>query len=120
MQVLGAYECRNPRTFVVDRWKAAVDSYRLSSADLDLVDNVTDERAFDRYVRKTLRDAQVSGPTSTVTAFTSILQLYRPLWYFAEMIQDIEPGVRDVAEEVDVSPLWSMAYLNIKVPANAS
>jgi hypothetical protein len=88
----------------------------LSSSDLDLVGNVTDETAFDQYIRKTLKDARASGQNSIVTAITSIELLYRPLWYFAEeVLQDVEPGVRDVAEEVDVSPLWSMAYLNIKV-----
>jgi hypothetical protein len=107
---------RNPRTFIISRWNAAVDSYQLSSTDLDLVDNVTDEKAFDLYVRKTIKEARSSGNNSTVTALTSIELLYRPLWYFAEeVLQDVEPGVRDVAEEVDVSPLWSMAYLNIKV-----
>lgn len=49
------------------------------------------------------------------SALSQILQLYRPMWQFATMIQEVEMGVEDVAEDVDVSPIWSMLYLNVKV-----
>ena len=49
------------------------------------------------------------------SALSQILQFYRPMWQFATMIQEVEMGVEDVAEDVDVSPIWSMAFLNVKV-----
>jgi hypothetical protein len=76
-----------------------------------LVEQVTDEKAWDEYVRTKARDSR-GGMRS---ALTQILQLYRPMWQFATMIQEVEMGVEDVAEDVDVSPIWSMLYLNVKV-----
>ena len=49
------------------------------------------------------------------SALSQILQLYRPMWQFATMIQEVEMGLEDVAEDVDVSPVWSMLFLNVKV-----
>jgi hypothetical protein len=76
-----------------------------------LVEQVTDEKAWDEYVRTKARDSR-GGMRS---ALSQILQLYRPMWQFATMIQEVEMGVEDVAEDVDVSPIWSMLYLNVKV-----
>jgi hypothetical protein len=76
-----------------------------------LVEQVTDEKAWDEYVRTKARDSR-GGMRS---ALTQILQLYRPMWQFATMIQEVEMGVEDVAEDVDVSPIWSMLFLNVKV-----
>jgi hypothetical protein len=83
-----------------------------------LVEQVTDEKAWDEYVRTKARDSR-GGMRS---ALSQILQLYRPMWQFATMIQEVEMGVEDVAEDVDVSPIWSMLYLNVKVThcANSS
>ena len=76
-----------------------------------MVEQVTDEKAWDEYVRTKARDSR-GGMRS---ALSQILQLYRPMWQFATMIQEVEMGVEDVAEDVDVSPIWSMLYLNVKV-----
>lgn len=102
---------RNPRPFVIERWTTASESYKLSDIEEDLAEQVTDEKAWDEYVRTKARDSR-GGMRS---ALSQILQFYRPMWQFATMIQEVEMGVEDVAEDVDVSPIWSMAFLNVKV-----
>jgi hypothetical protein len=72
-----------------------------------LVEQVTDEKAWDEYVRTKARDSR-GGMRS---ALSQILQLYRPMWQFATMIQEVEMGEEDVAEDVDVSPIWSMLLI---------
>ena len=111
---------RNPREFVADRWRAAVDTYKLPNADKSLIENVKDAQAFQNFMRGAVQDARSAKQYSRINPLITISNIHGPLWQFEKLIADVDEESEsaeyvDVREEVDVSHLWAMSCLSVKV-----
>jgi hypothetical protein len=111
---------KNPRKFVIDRWRAAVDSYKLTDRDQSDVGNVKNAQHFQDFMRKAVQEAKDAKQWSRYNPLITISNIHGPLCYFEELIAYADDESEsaeyvDIIEDVDVSHLWAMSYLNVKV-----
>jgi hypothetical protein len=111
---------RNPRKFVVDRWHAAVHTYKLPDADQSLIENVRDGQDFQNFMRRAIQEATNARQSSRIDPLITLSRIHIPLWSLGKLIAsfDFESDSAeyvDVTEDVDVSQLWAMSYLIVKV-----
>jgi hypothetical protein len=111
---------RNPRKFVVDRWRAAVETYKLPDADQSLVEKVTNAQDFQNFMRGAIQEARFTKQLSRINPLITISGIQVPLWSFEKLIANVDDESEsaeyvDVTDDVEVSHLWAMSYLNVKV-----
>ena len=111
---------RKPRGFVLDRWRAAVDTYKLKDADQSLVGDYKNAKRFADFMRTAVQEATDAGHSSRINPLITISGIHWPLCQFEQLLAEADDeselaGYVEVTADVDVSHLWAMSYLNVKV-----
>lgn len=96
-----------------------MDNYKLPDTDQNLVEKVTNAQSFQNYMRTAVKEARSAKQSSHINLLITISGLQGSLWQFEKLIADVDDESEsaeyvDVTEDVDVSPLWAMVYLNVK------
>ena len=112
------------RDFLVENWENAVKSHKLSNSEEKLSEIYTSSRSFQEYVSREQNEARRHGVPWKINLLSNAVQLARHLALFESMLDDLITGVTKADENdddftevkvVNASPLWQLAFLNVKV-----
>lgn len=107
---------------MVENWENAVKSHKLSNSEQQLSEGYVSSRTFQEYISKEQHEARRHGVPWKINLLSNAVQLARQLALFESMLDDLIITKADENDDeftevkvVDVSPLWQLAYLNVKV-----
>ena len=100
--------------------------HKLSNSEQQQSEKYSTSRAFLEYVSKEQNDARKNGLPWKLTLLSNTVQLARHLASLESLLEDLIADDAKVAADddelvnvkvIDASPLWQLAFLNVKVRA---
>ena len=99
-----------------------MDTYKLNDADQSLVGGYNNAQRFADFMRTAVQEATDAKHSSRINPLITISGIHSPLCQFEKLLAEADDeselaGYVDVTADVDVTHLWAMSYLNVKVRA---
>ncbi|RMZ87885.1 hypothetical protein DV736_g4887, partial [Chaetothyriales sp. CBS 134916] len=118
---------KDTREFLIENWRSSVEQYRLSSHDLKQAEHCVTDKALRTYLEKQIIESRRARQFSKAAAFSNVLPFGKSIWQLESCIQELlvseegdesNGGLVDV-KQIDTSPLWAFAYLNLQLTADS-